>query len=119
MSPDERIKELKKQGYISGVMAGKRIKQRLEAFPDISRYDGQKLSQYLMDNAKIYVICEAVTMNQGQTVRWYYNANNLLNWVDIKLINVLKDEEFCCYGRKGSPKRLGYGYIAPYDKESV
>lgn len=24
MSPDERIKELKKQGYISGVMAGNR-----------------------------------------------------------------------------------------------
>ena len=24
ISPDERIKELKKQGYISGVMAGKR-----------------------------------------------------------------------------------------------
>lgn len=31
----------------------------------------------------------------------------------------LKDEEFCCYGRRGKKKRLGYGYIAPYDKESV
>lgn len=36
MSPDERIKELKKQGYISGVMAGKRISERM------------------MDNAKNY-----------------------------------------------------------------
>lgn len=33
--------------------------------------------------------------------------------------NNLKDEEFCCYGRRGKKKRLGYGYIAPYDKESV
>lgn len=30
MSPDERIKELKKQGYISGVMAGKRISERMQ-----------------------------------------------------------------------------------------
>lgn len=29
MSPDERLKELKKQGYISGVMAGKRIRARM------------------------------------------------------------------------------------------
>lgn len=104
MSPDERIKELKKQGYISGVMAGKRIKWRLEAFPDISRYDGQKLYQYLMDNAKIYVICEAVTMNQGQTVRWYYNANDLLNWVDIKLNDSYWLRRYFMLARKGAEK---------------
>ena len=28
MSPDERIKELKKQGYISGVMAGSLYKNK-------------------------------------------------------------------------------------------
>lgn len=32
ISPDERIKELKKQGYISGVMAGKRIRERSKLF---------------------------------------------------------------------------------------
>ena len=32
MSPDERIKELKKQGYISGVMAGKRIWERIDVY---------------------------------------------------------------------------------------
>lgn len=32
---------------------------------------------------------------------------------------LLVNEEFCCYGRRGKKKRLGYGYIAPYDKESV
>lgn len=89
MSPDERIKELKKQGYISGVMAGKRIRarmnERLENVPNVYSYKWNKLYQYLMDNAKKYVMCEAVTMNQGQTVRWYYNANDLINWIDIKL----------------------------------
>lgn len=39
-------------------------------------------------------------------------------WREIRF-NDLKDEEFCCYGRRGKKKRLGYGYIAPYDKESV
>ena len=39
-------------------------------------------------------------------------------WREIRFNN-LKDEEFCCYGRRGKKKRLGYGYIAPYDKESV
>lgn len=29
MSPDERIKELNKQGYISGVMAGKMIRKHM------------------------------------------------------------------------------------------
>lgn len=28
ISPDERIKELKKQGYISGVMAGKKVEEK-------------------------------------------------------------------------------------------
>lgn len=32
MSPDERIKELKKQGYISGVMAGKLIRMLMQEF---------------------------------------------------------------------------------------
>ena len=85
MSPDEKIKELKKQGYISGVMAGKRIKWRLEAFPDISRYDGQKLYQHLMDNAKNYVLAEPV--NVYGTLRWYYNENDLLNWIVTNLNN--------------------------------
>lgn len=35
MSPDERIKELKKQGYISGVMAGRRISERMQVIPDL------------------------------------------------------------------------------------
>ncbi len=85
MSPDERIKELKKQGYISGVMAGKRIKWRLEALPDISRYDWQKLYQHLMDNAKNYVLAEPVDVYG--TLRWYYNENDLLNWIVINLNN--------------------------------
>lgn len=85
MSPDEKIKELKKQGYISGVMAGKRIKWRLEAFPDISRYDGQKLYQHLMDNAKNYVLAEPV--NVYGILRWYYNENDLLNWIVTNLNN--------------------------------
>lgn len=38
MSPDERIKELKKQGYISGVMAGKRIWERMQVIPDLCAY---------------------------------------------------------------------------------
>lgn len=85
MSPDERIKELKKQGYISGVMAGKRIKWRLEALPDISRYDYQKLYQHLMDNAKKYVMAEPVDVYG--TLRWYYNENDLLNWIVTNLNN--------------------------------
>lgn len=44
MSPDERIKELKKQGYISGVMAGKRIWERMQVIPDLCAY---KLAQAL------------------------------------------------------------------------
>ena len=85
MSPDERIKELKKQGYISGVMAGKRIKWRLEALPDISRYDWQKLYQHLMDNAKNYVLAEPVDVYG--TLRWYYNEKDLLNWIVSNLNN--------------------------------
>lgn len=52
MSPDERIKELKKQGYISGVMAGKRIRERMQVIPDLCAYNWHKLYKYLMDNAK-------------------------------------------------------------------
>lgn len=52
MSPDERIKELKKQGYISGVMAGKRIWERMQVIPDLSAYNWHKLYKHLMDNAK-------------------------------------------------------------------
>lgn len=89
MSPDERIKELKKQGYISGVMAGKRIRARmnecLKNDPSVDSYKWNKLYQHLMDNAKKYVMCEAVTMNQGQTVRWYYNEKDLVNWIDVEL----------------------------------
>lgn len=46
------------------------------------------------------------------------NGKKVTLWREIRF-NELKDEEFCCYGRKGKKKRLGYGYIAPYDKESV
>lgn len=46
------------------------------------------------------------------------NGKKVTLWREIRF-NVLKDEEFCCYGRRGKKKRLGYGYIAPYDKESV
>lgn len=52
ISPDERIKELKKQGYISGVMAGKRIRERMQVIPDLCAYNWHKLYQHLMDNAK-------------------------------------------------------------------
>lgn len=52
ISPDERIKELKKQGYISGVMAGKRIWERMQVIPDLSAYNWHKLYKHLMDNAK-------------------------------------------------------------------
>lgn len=60
MSPDERIKELKKQGYISGVMAGKRIWERMQVIPDLSAYNWHKLYKHLMDNAKKYVMAEPV-----------------------------------------------------------
>lgn len=46
------------------------------------------------------------------------NGKKVTLWREIRF-NSLKDEEFCCYGRRGKKKRLGYGYIAPYDKESV
>lgn len=46
------------------------------------------------------------------------NGKKVTFWREIRF-NELKDEEFCCYGRRGKKKRLGYGYIAPYDKESV
>lgn len=46
------------------------------------------------------------------------NGQKVTLWREIRF-NELKDEEFCCYGRRGKKKRLGYGYIAPYDKESV
>lgn len=46
------------------------------------------------------------------------NGKKINLWREIRFNN-LKDEEFCCYGRRGKKKRLGYGYIAPYDKESV
>lgn len=46
------------------------------------------------------------------------NGKKVALWREIRF-NELKDEEFCCYGRRGKKKRLGYGYIAPYDKESV
>lgn len=55
-----------------------------------------------------YVILQK-TLSNGKKVNF---------WREIRF-NDLKDEEFCCYGRKGNKKRLGYGYIAPYDKESV
>lgn len=87
MSPDERIKELKKQGYISGVMAGKRIRarmnERLENVPKIYSYKWNKLYQYFMDNAKKYVMAERIDVYGA--IRWYYDANDLLNWIDIKL----------------------------------
>lgn len=46
------------------------------------------------------------------------NGKKVTLWREIRF-NDLKDEEFCCYGRRGKKKRLGYGYIAPYDKEGV
>lgn len=70
MSPDERIKELKKQGYISGVMAGKRIWERMQVIPDLCAYNWHKLYQHLMDNAKNYVLAEPVDVYG--TLRWYY-----------------------------------------------
>lgn len=85
MSPDERIKELKKQGYISGVMAGKRIWERMQVIPDLSAYNWHKLYKYLMDNAKKYVMAEPVDVYG--TLRWYYNENDLLNWIDVNLNN--------------------------------
>ena len=85
MSPDERIKELKKQGYISGFMAGKRISERMQVIPDLCAYNWQKLYQHLMDNAKNYVLAEPVDVYG--TLRWYYNENDLLNWIVINLNN--------------------------------
>lgn len=77
---DIRIKELKKQGYISGVMAGKRIRERMKVLPDVNRYDWNKLYKYLMDNAKKYVMAEPVDV--CGTIRWYYDENDLLNWIE-------------------------------------
>lgn len=85
MSPDERIKELKKQGYISGVMAGKRIWERMQVIPDLCAYNWHKLYQHLMDNAKNYVLAEPVDVYG--TLRWYYNENDLLNWIATNLNN--------------------------------
>lgn len=86
MSPDERIKELKKQGYISGVMAGKLIRMLMQEFreniPCSSYYKWSKLYQHLMDNAKKFVIAERVDVYGS--IRWYYNKNDLLSWLDIK-----------------------------------
>lgn len=85
ISPDERIKELKKQGYISGVMAGKRIRERIQVIPDLCAYNWHKLYQHLMDNAKNYVLAEPVDVYG--TLRWYYNENDLLNWIVTNLNN--------------------------------
>lgn len=77
---DIRIKELKKQGYISGVMAGKRIRERMQAMLKPESFDERKLYQNLMDNAKKHVMAEPV--NVCGTIRWYYNENDLLNWIE-------------------------------------
>lgn len=49
---DIKIKELKKQGYISGVMAGKEIMARIERTLTKGKFNERKLYQYLMDHAK-------------------------------------------------------------------
>ena len=85
LTTDERIKELKKQGYISGVMAGKRIRERMQVIPDLCAYNWHKLYQHLMDNAKNYVLAEPVDVYG--TLRWYYNENDLLNWIVTNLNN--------------------------------
>lgn len=92
MSPDERIKELKKQGYISGVIAGKRIRARmnecLKNDPSVDSYKWNKLYQHLMDNAKKYVTAERIDVYG--TIRWYYNEKDLVNWIDVELSYIRK-----------------------------
>lgn len=84
---DIKIKELKKQGYISGVMAGKEIMACIERVLTKGKFNERKLYQYLMDHAKKHVMAEAVDV--CGTIRWYYNKNDLLNWVENMLSNRL------------------------------
>lgn len=82
---DIKIKELKKQGYISGVMAGKEIMACIERTLTKGKFNERKLYQYLMDHAKKHVMAEAVDVYG--TIRWYYNKNDLLNWIEDMLSN--------------------------------
>lgn len=82
---DIKIKELKKQGYISGVMAGKEIMACIERTLTKGKFNERKLYQYLMDHAKKHVMAEAVDV--CVTIRWYYNKNDLLNWIEDMLSN--------------------------------
>ena len=82
---DIKIKELKKQGYISGVMAGKEIMACIERTLTKGKFNERKLYQYLMDHAKKHVMAEAVDV--CGTIRWYYNKNDLLNWIEDMLSN--------------------------------
>lgn len=82
---DIKIKELKQQGYISGVMAGKEIMACMERKLTDGKFNERKLYQYLIDHAKEHVMAEAVDV--CGTIRWYYNKNDLLNWVENMLSN--------------------------------
>lgn len=59
----------------------KNICQNLNA----ERYRLAKLYKHLMDNAKKYVMAEPVDVYG--TLRWYYNENDLLNWIATNLNN--------------------------------
>lgn len=67
--------------YINQFMADNELLVNEEFFI----YDGQKLYQHLMDNAKNYVLAEPVDVYG--TLRWYYNENDLLNWIATNLNN--------------------------------
>lgn len=77
---DIKIKELKKQGYVSGVMAGKEIMACIERTLTKGKFNERKLYQYLIDHAKKHVMAEAVDV--CGTIRWYYDKNDLLNWIE-------------------------------------
>ena len=86
---DIKIKELKKQGYISGVMAGKEIRACMERKLTDGKFNEGKLYgkiyQYLIDHAKEYVTANGVDV--CGTIRWYYDKNDLINWVENMLSN--------------------------------
>ena len=85
---DIKIKELKKQGYISGVMAGKEIMACLERKLTDGKFNERKLYQYLIDHAKEDVTANGVDV--CGTIRWYYDKNDLINWVE----NMLSDRRW-------------------------
>lgn len=87
----------------------------------LSKIDGTEGGGYLLKLAvrKVVSIVEPTCGVRYVTLLGELsNGKKVALWREIRF-NELKDEEFCCYGRRGKKKRLGYGYIAPYDKESV